>query len=87
MTLPAQTSGYRSHAPFLTEAEAARKAARLDVGRAELLGADAATVGGYGEFTLRFTVEYVLRLMVVRRPLGYAISFLGTQMMGWADSR
>ena len=55
-TLSAQTPGYRSHAPFLTEAEASQKAAALDVGRAELLGADAATVGEYGEFVLRFTV-------------------------------
>lgn len=28
-------------------------------------------------FTLLFTVEYVLRLMAVRRPLGYARSFFG----------
>ncbi len=54
--LGAQTSDYRSHAPFLTEAEAAQQAARIDVGRAELLGANAATAGGFGELTLRFTV-------------------------------
>ena len=52
----AAQSNYRSHAPFVTEAEAAQKAARLDVGRAELLGANAATVGEHGEFILRFTV-------------------------------
>jgi voltage-gated potassium channel len=28
-------------------------------------------------FTLLFSVEYVLRLLTVRRPLGYALSFLG----------
>lgn len=33
----------------------------------------------YGEwaFTILFTVEYVLRLLSVRRPLGYAFSFFG----------
>ncbi|MCB1018859.1 MAG: DUF3604 domain-containing protein [Acidobacteria bacterium] len=52
----AQSSAYRSNAQFLTEDEAAQKATRLDVGRAQLLGADAAKVGENGEFTLRFTV-------------------------------
>ena len=52
----AQSSAYRSSAQFLTEDEAAQKATRLDVGRAQLLGADAAKVGENGEFTLRFTV-------------------------------
>lgn len=28
-------------------------------------------------FTLLFTVEYILRLVCVRRPLGYAVSFYG----------
>jgi hypothetical protein len=50
------SSSYHSNATFLTEQEAVQKAAQLDVGRAELIGADTAVVGAFGEFTLRFTV-------------------------------
>ncbi len=33
----------------------------------------------YGEwvFTILFTIEYIIRLMVVKRPLNYALSFFG----------
>ena len=47
---------YRSKAPYKTAEEAVAKAVEIDVGSAQLLGADAAVVGTYGEFTIRFTV-------------------------------
>ena len=49
-------SAYESAAPYRTEAAAQQRAAELDLGRAEFLGADAGVAGEYGEFTLRFTV-------------------------------
>ncbi len=55
VALHAQTA-YQSPAPYQTEQAAERRAAELDLGRAEFLGADAGVVGEYGEFTLRFTV-------------------------------
>jgi len=54
VALHAQTA-YQSAAPYRTEEAAERRAAELDLGRAEFLGADAGVVGQYGEFTLRFT--------------------------------
>ncbi|MBI1353143.1 MAG: DUF3604 domain-containing protein [Acidobacteria bacterium] len=49
-------SFYESEAPYLSEEAAMMRASQLDLGRAEFLGADSGVVGGYGEFTLRFTV-------------------------------
>jgi len=37
---------------------------------------DALRLAEWG-FTILFTVEYAVRLMVVRRPMGYALSFFG----------
>ena len=47
---------YRSKAPYKTEEEAVAKAVEIGAGSARLLGADAAVVGTFGEFTIRFTV-------------------------------
>ena len=47
---------YESAARFSTEAAAEARAEELGVGTAEFLGEDTATVGEFGEFTLRFTV-------------------------------
>lgn len=55
VALHAQTA-YESPAPYQTEQAAEARAAELDLGRAEFLGADSGVVGEYGEFTLRFTV-------------------------------
>ena len=55
IALHAQSS-YESPAPYLSEQAAERRAAELDLGRAQFLGADAGVVGEHGEFTLRFTV-------------------------------
>ncbi len=41
---------------YRSEADAEARAAQLDVGSAEFVGRNSATVGGYGEFRLRFTV-------------------------------
>ncbi len=49
-------SSYESQAKFTSEAQAEARAAELDVGGAAFIGPTAATVGGFGEFTLRFTV-------------------------------
>lgn len=47
---------YESAAVYRSEADAEARAAQLDVGSAEFVGRNSATVGGYGEFRLRFTV-------------------------------
>ena len=47
---------FESLAAFETEAAAERRAAELGLGSAEFVGPAAATVGEFGEFTLRFTV-------------------------------
>ncbi len=47
---------YESNAAYETEQDAEARAAELDLGRAEFVGPDTATVGGFGEFRLRFTV-------------------------------
>ena len=47
---------YESSARFATEADAEARSAELGVGTAEFVGETEAVVGGYGEFTLRFTV-------------------------------
>ena len=48
-------SAYESQATFPTEAQAEARATELDVGSAAFIGPTTATVGGFGEFTLRFT--------------------------------
>ena len=47
-------AGFESQARFRTEAAAEERAVRIGAGRAEFVGRADATVGGYGEFTLRY---------------------------------
>ena len=47
---------YENPAKYKTPEEGVKKATELDVGRAELIGPRTATAGGFGEFTIRFTV-------------------------------
>lgn len=54
--IAAAQHAYVSNARYPTEQLAEQRAAEIDVGRAEFVGTDKATVGGFGEFRLRFTV-------------------------------
>ena len=49
-------SSYENPANYKTPEEAVERAPEVDVGSAELIGPRTATAGGFGEFTLRFTV-------------------------------
>lgn len=54
-TLPGQ-DGFRSAADYSTEAEAEERGRQLGLGSARFVGSTTATVAGFGEFTLVFTV-------------------------------
>ena len=49
-------SAYESQAKYATEVQAEARAEELDVGSAAFVGQNTATVGSFGEFTLRFIV-------------------------------